>query len=289
MKVMMWIAMLLPAIMCRAQSADTTHIFFNTDDPFLNEAAEKKIDKLAMNLQPGVRITIVGYADYRGDVYYNDMLAMRRAQSVAAKLEKNGVDKKSLKLVASKGDVHRDEEKHGGYAEDRRADIVVKHEAAVKVPEPVKPKVKPKPVAVKKEPAPTVTTENISEAEVGSTLKVDNLYFIGGRDIIKRESRKAVDDLFNILRENPRIKIQIEGHVCCTGNDEEDGTDLATGEDNLSEARAKAVYNILVSRGIYAGRLKYKGMARTKPVTRDESTQYLSDLNRRVEIRILEK
>ena len=48
------------------------------------------------------------------------MLAMRRAQSVAAKLEKNGVDKKSLKLVASKGEVHRDEEKHGGYAEDRR-------------------------------------------------------------------------------------------------------------------------------------------------------------------------
>jgi outer membrane protein OmpA-like peptidoglycan-associated protein len=288
MRILLWIVALLPVALCQAQTADTVHIFFDTDDPFLNSAAQKQIDKFSKKIPGGTTITVIGYADFRGDVYYNDMLAMRRAQSTAARLEQNGIDRKSMKLVMGKGEVKRKEERRGGYAEDRRVDIVVQHVVTIPPPAPVAKPVK-KDTVKKVAPPPVLTADNIEEVEVGQSLKLDRLYFVGGRDIVKPGSEKALFELYQLMKKNPKIKIQIEGHVCCTRFDEEDGEDLATGDMNLSEMRAKAVYKYLVEKGIDKDRMKYKGMARTMPVTRDESTIFQSDLNRRVEIRILEK
>lgn len=273
----------------QAQKIDTTHIYFQSDNSFLSPDAEKKLEKLAAQWGASVKLTIIGYADYQGDAYYNDMLAMRRAQNIANFLEQKGLDKKNLKMVTGKGEVKRDSERKGGYREDRRVDIIVKHAPPPPEVKPV-PKPAPPPPVKKDTVAPVAATkETIEKAEKGETLKIENLYFVGGRDIVQMGSEKALKDLYELMKESPKLKIRIEGHVCCTNYDEQDGTDLATGEDNLSEMRAKAVYDYLVYRGINASRLEYKGMARTMPVTRDESTNAMADLNRRVEIRIIEK
>jgi len=71
----------------------------------------------------------------------------------------------------------------------------------------------------------------------------------------------------------------ILGHVCCG---REDGQDYATGKYNLSETRAKAVYDYLIENGIDKSRLKHKGLAGKYP------TGHGAKADRRVEIEIIE-
>ena len=77
------------------------------------------------------------------------------------------------------------------------------------------------------------------------------------------------------LPDNETLSFDIYGH-----------TDNA-GEDNynqrLSEKRAQSVYDYLVSMGISASRLTYKGFGATKPVAPNDSEEGRK-LNRRTEI-----
>lgn len=277
---------------------DTVHVYFDLDEAFLNARTEKKIEAIIKKYGASSTYMVLGYTDYLGDSYYNDMLAMRRAQSAVAHLKKNGVDNTSIKLSAGKGEILRERERQGGYAQDRKVDIIIKK--LVVAPPPVAPVPKPKGKAVSKPPvaaavakkdtvARTVSKKAIEATAIGGTLKIDNLYFVGGRDIVTMSSEKALGDLYDLLKADTSLKIRIEGHVCCTNYDDQDGIDLATGRADLSFTRAKAVQDYLIYRGIDAGRLSCKGMARTMPVTRDESSDLLADMNRRVEIRIIDK
>jgi len=58
---------------------------------------------------------------------------------------------------------------------------------------------------------------------------------------------------------------------------------------NLSEARAKYIYDLLIYDGISAERLSYEGFARQNPLYPEEKTEEEKAANRRVEIRIIEK
>ena len=64
------------------------------------------------------------------------------------------------------------------------------------------------------------------------------------------------------------------------------------GEDqfnmDLSQRRAKAVYDFFVSKGIDANRLTYEGYGETQPIE-DNTTEIGRQKNRRVELKILEK
>ena len=90
------------------------------------------------------------------------------------------------------------------------------------------------------------------------------------------------------LKANPKLKVEIQGHVCCTENGE-DGIDLDTREKKLSENRAKAVYEYLIAKGIDKARLSYKGYGRTNPKEVVEDTPQKEQANRRVEILVIEK
>jgi flagellar motor protein MotB len=57
----------------------------------------------------------------------------------------------------------------------------------------------------------------------------------------------------------------------------------------LSVDRAFKVYKHLVDRGIAPERMQYEGFGRTKPIRDNEKTSEEGQVNRRVEIRILEK
>ncbi|MDW8467024.1 MAG: OmpA family protein [Chloroherpetonaceae bacterium] len=96
-----------------------------------------------------------------------------------------------------------------------------------------------------------------------------------GKDIIKPESQPIIDEVVKLLRENPSLKLSIEGHTDDTGTPE--------GNQRLSEMRAKAVMNALVSRGIDAKRLSAVGYGRTKPIA-DNATEEGRAKNRRVEL-----
>jgi outer membrane protein OmpA-like peptidoglycan-associated protein len=113
--------------------------------------------------------------------------------------------------------------------------------------------------------------------------------FVGGRHKILESSLPQLKDLLSALKNNPALKISIEGHVCCLTNDS-DGLDFDTNKQNLSYARAKAIFEYLTYSGISAKRMSYKGFGHSKPIFQyPEKSEEEKTTNRRVEIRILDK
>ncbi|MFI5196532.1 MAG: OmpA family protein [Chitinophagales bacterium] len=269
------------------RATDTFRLYFDLNVAPLNVTAEKKIDLLIYNdkIINGSSIMIVGYADYLGTEGYNKNLSMERAKNVKDYLVKYGINANDIKMCIGRGEVERiGMTGKEGYPTDRRVDIVVNNKT-IKKPPPVNPKLVSK---TKKDSAKTLTgIDQIKHSKPGSTILLKNVYFPADRHIIKPESAETLEKLYNVLKDNPNLKISIEGHVCCI-SDAPDALDIDTYEPVLSVNRAKAIYNYLVGRGIDPSRLRYEGFGRRRPVVVIEKTEEDAEKNRRVEIRIIE-
>ena len=106
----------------------------------------------------------------------------------------------------------------------------------------------------------------------------DLLFEFGTANIIP-ESEKSLDELAELLTNNPELHIEITGHT--------DNVGSASYNLNLSRERALAVYNRLVEKGIDPARLSYDGKGDTQPITMND-TEEGRQQNRRVEFRILD-
>jgi len=95
-------------------------------------------------------------------------------------------------------------------------------------------------------------------------------------------SFSSLQKLATVLKQNPTLKISIEGHTNGVGEE------TSETHQPLSEARAKAVYSYLVQNGIDPERLSATGFGCSRmlyPASKDEKTL---QLNRRVEVRMVE-
>ncbi len=102
-----------------------------------------------------------------------------------------------------------------------------------------------------------------------------NILFETGKETIQAESQPLIDQVYELLNGNPDLKVSIEGHT--------DNTGTVAGNKKLSEERAKAVMNALITLGIKAERLSSVGWGQEKPVA-DNRTEDGRSKNRRVEI-----
>lgn len=109
-----------------------------------------------------------------------------------------------------------------------------------------------------------------------------DINFVGNRATILRSSKKALAELVQVMKDNSDLRIEVQGHV--------NGPGLANTKQlqELSTARAKAVYMHLRSAGIHPGRLEYAGYGNTEMVNPDPRSAKEEVANRRVEIKILE-
>lgn len=130
-------------------------------------------------------------------------------------------------------------------------------------------------------PIPTNSfSEKVKNAKVGELLNLKGLNFYNMSDVILPTSRPILDELLQIMNNNPTLKIEIQGHICCKDVEVED----------ISIKRAKTVYNFLLSNGISESRISYKGFASTRPIyPLPEKNEDERVANRRVEILIIEK
>jgi outer membrane protein OmpA-like peptidoglycan-associated protein len=117
----------------------------------------------------------------------------------------------------------------------------------------------------------------LAPIEKGQTIRLNNLFFDTGRSDLRSESRSELNRVVELMKGNPTLTISIEGHTDSVG---EDAANLV-----LSEQRAKAVKDFLISAGIGADRLKSRGFGRTKPVGPNDSDEGRAQ-NRRVEFTI---
>ena len=99
--------------------------------------------------------------------------------------------------------------------------------------------------------------------------------FETGKSTIKPESLPIVDQMVEMLKGAPDLKVSIEGHT--------DNTGTAAANQTLSEQRAAALVKALTDKGIDKARLRSKGWGQTKPLE-DNSTPEGKAKNRRVEI-----
>ncbi|GAB3926595.1 OmpA family protein [Mucilaginibacter myungsuensis] len=116
--------------------------------------------------------------------------------------------------------------------------------------------------------------------EVGSKTILKNIFFDTNRFDLKPESMSELNKLVSFLNINPTVKIEISGHTDDVGADQTNQT--------LSENRAKSVYQYVISHGIPATRLVFKGYGETQPIqpnTNDEKRA----MNRRTEFKVVAK
>ncbi|MEX2233695.1 MAG: OmpA family protein [Cyclobacteriaceae bacterium] len=119
---------------------------------------------------------------------------------------------------------------------------------------------------------------NIVLTPSGEAIRLSHLNFSQGKAHIQPQSYQELDEVVQMMNDNEKIVIQLEGHTDNLGN--------AKANLKLSEKRVEAVKKYLVSKGISKNRVKTKAFGGTHLLTNDISPE-ARNLNRRVEMRIL--
>ncbi len=140
----------------------------------------------------------------------------------------------------------------------------------------------PPPPPKKEEPPPPPKRVEVTAKAI---VIRDKVYFEFDKSIIKHESHDLLDEVAKVMNDNPQItKVQVDGHASL----ENDTPNHRSYNKRLSQARAKAVMQFLVSKGVDRKRLTSKGYGNEKPLESD-STDEGREKNRRVEFTILEQ
>jgi len=121
-------------------------------------------------------------------------------------------------------------------------------------------------------------TRNIVLTPADEAIPLNHLIFSQGKAHIEPESYQELDEVAEMMKDNSRIVIQLEGHTDNLGN--------AKANLKLSQHRVDAVKRYLVGKGISKKRVKTKAFGGTNLLTSDTSPAG-RNANRRVEMRIL--
>lgn len=126
---------------------------------------------------------------------------------------------------------------------------------------------------------PSILTElNRSTIKEGQVIEIKKLEFSADTSAISKTSYDVLEEVYGFLSRNQDIIIEIGGH---TNNVPTDAYC-----DKLSTARAKAVAEYLINRGINSEKIQFKGYGKRKPIA-DNKTALGRQKNQRVEIKIL--
>ena len=125
--------------------------------------------------------------------------------------------------------------------------------------------------------ASTVVVDTIPVA--GTIITLGGVYFDTDQSEVLPQSYKELHHLLAVLGQYPTMKIELRGHT--------DNQGTVEHNQRLSVARAHAVADFLVSHGIDARRLSWRGFGKTMPVA-DNDTPEGRSKNRRVEYRVVE-
>jgi outer membrane protein OmpA-like peptidoglycan-associated protein len=200
---------------------------------------------------------LLGYCDSIDTKNYNKKLAERRLESIRDLLEKSGLKfNKNLEKIA----IGKDFKQSKIQAENRKVTIFY--------------------IEDQSKPLESELTKQIRNSKVGETIKLPNIYFFNNSDQIVAKSQPTLFDLLTAMEENPELKIEIQGHICCQ---------LVSDINDVSTARAKTIYSYLIRNKIDSKRMTFKGYGTSRPIHKiPEKNETEANENRRVEILIVE-
>ena len=115
----------------------------------------------------------------------------------------------------------------------------------------------------------------------GSQIVTDTIYFDVGKATIKSESLPVLDQVAALMERDKKLGlVEIGVHTDARGSD--------TFNLKISQARAEAVRDYLVGKGISTTRLRAKGYGEKKPLDKRENEEAWAK-NRRTEFVILQR
>ena len=125
---------------------------------------------------------------------------------------------------------------------------------------------------------PVTVDVYLDPVEKGKETVLNNIFFDTDKYQIKERSEPELQKVITFLKENPSIRITINGHTDNVGTDDYN--------QQLSTHRAEAVYDYLTGAGVRKERLDFRGYGPDKPVA-DNTTEAGRQKNRRIAFEIL--
>ncbi len=101
--------------------------------------------------------------------------------------------------------------------------------------------------------------------KTGGNVVLKNIFFNTNEFTLLPESLTELKQLLELLKSNPKISIEIQGHTDNVGND--------IANEKLSFNRAKSVYDYLIASKIDAEKLSYKGYGKQKPIAENQTEE----------------
>lgn len=257
-------------------------------------------------------VKVVGYTDNKGTREYNLRLSMVRARLVEEYIKTLPV----IDIISINSTGRGEIDPLEGVSENkspknRKVDIFITYKElqgqdkkdflvrisdvdkkefkqSTKLNEDYKSLTSIKPHAQEKSPKKVEYSEDLDLDDIkeGDAIIFPDINFKPDRAKILRSSKGNIDFLYEVMKDNSSLEVEIQGHVCCgaTNSEEEDTYVLY-----LSKLRAKEVHDQLEERGIEDNRMTFEGYGFEQPLINPEKTAADEIQNRRVEVKITNK
>ncbi len=256
------------AISAHSQT-DTIYVYFDFDKDRLSEKEQGAF--AVLNARDIEVISVTTHCDTAGSAQYNIDLSQRR---LAAVLEL--ISHKEVKFTEALGESRAAASASYDAKEFRRADIVFTLNRPV-LPPMEEEEVEEEVVEVVSEEVRKITNsfDEFIEGDSEESVIQTSILFYNRSVQYLPVSQPELDALCAFMIENPKVKANIRGHICCNPYME---------WDDISEGRARTVYQYLLQCGIERKRLTYRGFGTSIPFRSPEVTEEDRRLNRRVDI-----
>jgi outer membrane protein OmpA-like peptidoglycan-associated protein len=244
---------------CFAQ--EKMEVFFDFNKYNLNPTALTTLNDWILQHPKSKVLKIYGFCDWKGTNTYNDSLSLQRIHTIFDYLTEN-------KIQVDEDYIQK------GFGENFTQD---KNQALNRKVQIIYSNLQPE---ISEQTKEITLSDKVKTAKKGDLIRLKNINFYNNSARIVPKSKSVLYDLLCVMQENPNLKIEIQGHICCQ---------TAKNMDYISTARAKAIYNHLIQNKIQRNRLTYKGYGVTQPLHPiPEKNTFEEDENRRVEIKIIE-
>lgn len=187
-------------------------------------------------------------------------MAAKKAAEEKARMEAEAAKKRAAEAAAAR-------------EAKEEADAKAAAEAKIKAEEEAKMKAAAEAEAKALAAAEAIKVRN-AEVSRRFSASLQGLKFNSSQSTFKQESYARMDEAVAVLNEYPDINVLIQGHTDAQG--------AADANQSLSQKRADAVMNYLVSKGIDGSRLSSSGLGEEYPIA-DNNTSAGRAQNRRVE------
>jgi outer membrane protein OmpA-like peptidoglycan-associated protein len=225
---------LLCATLMSMQAQEQVAIFFDSNKFDLTKAEQKRLSDWILSNKEVKIVAINGYTDEDGTNGFNDTLAKKRVSFIYNQIKDQVKIRDDFKTRSFGENFTQSKNK----AENRKVtlyyilqkDLEREDEILGITPQIVEPlEIEPIEEESMNFPENATLEEKIALSRKGTLIRLSDINFYINTFAVMPTSKRSIDELIDIMNKNPKLKIEIQGHICCVNKDAK----------NLSTDRAK--------------------------------------------------